>query len=117
MSAQVQEAIKEYERAITEFCTKYSLSDDIKRYIITCGLNVKKTRLTTNTRTILATLYHKYKEIGALSTLRRDVKATFKIADSIFDDLKKRAGLKADETLNLKDESRSLLNCKFCYGS
>ena len=55
MSAPIQAAVQEYEDLITNFCSKYHLCKDIKKYMISCGLDVKKKNLTNQTRTILAT--------------------------------------------------------------
>ena len=115
MSAQLQEAYLEFERAITAFTQKYCLSNEVIEYLISCGKKAEKKRLTTQTRQILATLYHKNKELGTLKILRNDVKSTFAIGDSTFDDLKKVSGFSNTQILkiDIKDTRRSQLDCKY----
>ena len=112
MSAKIQAVVHNYKSKVETFCIKYELPPDVKDHFIKTGLDVKKTNLTNQTRFILATLYHKYKAIGQLRLLRKDIKFTFQISDSSFDNLKK---LKPLETMkvNAYDDKRNNTPCKF----
>ena len=111
MSQAIQQEVNNYKSKLKVFCDKYLLSIKIYDYMVEAGLDLSKTRITTNTRSILATLFRLHDNTPRKKEFKKDVMVTFQLADTTFYNLKRVSVVVNYDKLNLNDFSRSTREC------